>query len=377
MLKAGRHWALGAMSGTSLDGVDAALIESDGERIHGFGATRYRPYTAEEQAVLSAALGRWPGQKGVAAATQIVQRAHVEALTGLDADLVGFHGQTLAHEPRGRGTHQVGDGAALAEALGIPVVWDFRSADIQLGGEGAPLAPFFHFACAKWIGAKRPLAFLNLGGVGNLTWVDPRHERPEAEGALLAFDTGPANAPLNDLMMARRGLAFDRDGALARRGTVVEGALELFLAEPYFNRMPPKSLDRDAFADMITLVGELSDADAAATLTGMAAAGVLQGMEHCPTPPDRVLVTGGGRCNPMMMDMLRAALDCPVLPVEDVGLDGDMLEAQAFGHLAVRVARGLPTSCPGTTGVRAAVSGGVVSRPDAGQQDKGARRDAV
>jgi anhydro-N-acetylmuramic acid kinase len=366
MLKAGRHWALGAMSGTSLDGVDAALLETDGEEIFTFGPSRYREYSDDERAILTAALGKWPGDD-LEAALGVVQRAHLEVLSGFDkAELVGFHGQTLAHDPQGRGTHQLGDGAALADALGLPVVWDFRSADIRLGGQGAPLAPFYHFACARLIGAEKPLAFLNLGGVGNLTWVDPRRARPEEDGALLAFDTGPANAPINDLMQARRGQPMDRDGRLAKGGTVAEGALEMFLDEGYFLRMPPKSLDRDAFADMIGLVGELDDADAAATLTAMSAAAVLRGMEHCPTPPARLLVTGGGRRNPVLMEMLSVALDCPVAPVEAVGLDGDMLEAQAFAHLAVRVARGLPTSAPGTTGVRAAVSGGTISRPARG-----------
>ena len=361
----GRIWALGAMSGTSLDGVDAALIQTDGEVIHSFGSSRYRAYSAGEQAILAAALGRWPGDD-LEDAARVVMQAHVEALCGFDADLVGFHGQTLAHDPHGRGTHQLGDGAALAETLGLPVVWDFRSADVRLGGQGAPLAPFFHFACARYIGADAPVAFLNLGGVGNLTWVNPRAHRPESAGALVAFDTGPANAPINDLMMARLGLPYDAGGALAKGGTVAEGALEMFLDEPYFLKMPPKSLDRDAFADMIDLVGELSDADAAATLTAMSAAAVMRAMEHCPEPSARLLVTGGGRHNPVLMDMLRAALDCDVAPVEDVGLDGDMLEAQAFGYLAVRVARGMPTSCASTTGVRAAVSGGTLSTPGNG-----------
>ena len=364
MLKAGRISALGAMSGTSLDGVDAAMIETDGERILGFGETGYRPYTQAERATLKAALGRWPGDD-VAAAEAAVQVTHEELLGRFEgAALAGFHGQTLAHEPHGRGTHQIGDGAALAAALGVPVVWDFRSADVDLGGQGAPLAPFYHFACAKWIGTTAPLAFLNLGGVGNLTWVDPRKDAPQEQGALLAFDTGPANAPLNDLMQARRGLAFDEGGALARRGRVDAGALERFLDDAYFLRMPPKSLDRDAFAGLTLLVGALSDADAAATLTAMSAAAVMRAMEHCPTPPERLLVTGGGRHNPVLMEMLRAALDCPVEPVEAARLDGDMLEAQAFAFLAVRVARGLPTSCPGTTGVRAAVCGGTISRPE-------------
>ena len=364
MLKAGALRALGAMSGTSLDGVDAAVVETDGQVILGFGETSYRGYSDNERAVLAAALGRWPGEEGVAEAAHVVQRAHLEALQGFDdIDLVGFHGQTLAHEPRGRGTHQAGDGAWLAEALQRPVVWDFRSADIQMGGEGAPLAPFFHHACARFIGADRPLAFLNLGGVGNITWVDPRVAAPEAPGALLAFDTGPANAPINDLMQDRFGQPCDKDGALAAQGRVVDSSLELFLMDAYFARVPPKSLDRNAFAEMVGLVRELEDADAAATLTAMAASAVMLGMQHCPAPPARVLVTGGGRKNPVMMRMLAAALDCPVAPVEAVGLDGDMLEAQAFAYLAVRVARGLPISAPTTTGVAAAVGGGQLNAP--------------
>ncbi|MFZ5961320.1 anhydro-N-acetylmuramic acid kinase [Thalassococcus sp. BH17M4-6] len=356
-------WALGAMSGTSLDGVDTAMLRTDGEVILEFGRSGYRPYSDAERAELRAVLGRWPGA-GLEAAQEVIQTAHIEALGAYDGvDLIGFHGQTLAHDPRGRGTHQLGDGGALAKALGVPVVWDFRSNDVRLGGEGAPLAPFYHFACAKWIGATAPMAFLNLGGVGNLTWVDPSVDRPEAQGALLAFDTGPANAPINDLMTQRRGLECDRDGALAATGQVVDGALELFLDEGYFLKMPPKSLDRDDFSLMLDLVRELDDADAAATMTAMAAAAVMRGVEHCPTPPARLLVTGGGRHNPVMMAMLAAGLDCPVEPVEAVGLDGDMLEAQAFAYLAVRVARGLPTSCPSTTGVRAAVGGGEISRP--------------
>ena len=354
-------WALGAMSGTSLDGVDAALVLTDGMTISEFGASGYRSYSDAEQAVLRAALGKWPGDD-LAEAAEVVFRSHVTSLQGFEADVIGFHGQALAHDPQGRGTHQLGDGAALAEALGRSVVWDFRSNDVELGGEGAPLAPFFHWACAKWIGADAPLAFLNLGGVGNLTWVDPLSTAPESEGALLAFDTGPANAPINDLMMERRGLAYDKGGALAAQGQVVDGALELFLEEGYFRKMPPKSLDRNDFSLMLDLVRELADADAAATMTAMAAAAVMQGMEHCPVVPDRLLVTGGGRHNPVMMAMLASALDCTVQPVEAVGLDGDMLEAQAFAYLAVRVMRGLPPSAPGTTGVRAPVGGGQISR---------------
>ncbi|WP_299965597.1 anhydro-N-acetylmuramic acid kinase [uncultured Roseobacter sp.] len=363
-LKTGALTAMGTMSGTSLDGVDAAAISTDGHRIMGFGASAYRAYSDAERAVLRAALGHWSGP-AVAAAAEIVERAHLSLLAAQDAvDLIGFHGQTLAHAPADGRTLQVGHGARLATVLGTPVVWDFRGLDVAEGGEGAPLAPFFHFACAQHIGAEAPLAFLNLGGVGNLTYLDPRFDAPEAPGALLAFDTGPANAPINDLMQARRGLPYDDGGALARAGRVDRSVVAMFEAEAYLARVPPKSLDRDDFPRLLPLVEGLGDGDAAATLTAICVAGVAAGLDHCPEPPARVLVTGGGRKNPVLMQMLAAALPCPVAAVEEVGLDGDMLEAQAFAYLAVRVARRLPTSCPGTTGVRQPVSGGRLSWPD-------------
>jgi anhydro-N-acetylmuramic acid kinase len=363
MLKPNRMRVLGAMSGTSLDGVDAAVIETDGESVFDFAEAAYRPYSLTEQETLRAALGHWDGPL-VAAAADVVLAAHIDLMQGFDAvDLVGFHGQTLAHDPQGRGTLQVGDGAALARALGRKVVWDFRSADVRMGGEGAPLAPFYHFALARYLGAVAPVAMLNLGGVGNLTWIDPAKDRPEAEGALLAFDTGPANAPLNDLMHHRLGRSHDEGGHFAAQGEVDEATISAFLQHPWFDRLPPKSLDRDSFAGLGAAVAHLSDADAAATLTACSAAAVMRGMEHCPQTPARLFVTGGGRHNATLMAMIAASVDCPVDPVEVAGLDGDMLEAQAFAHLAARVVLGLPTSCPGTTGVRAAVGGGTVSHP--------------
>ncbi|MCT8159978.1 anhydro-N-acetylmuramic acid kinase [Pseudoruegeria sp. SHC-113] len=365
MLKKGDVWALGCMSGTSLDGVDAALLKTDGKRILEFGESRYRPYTDEERAVIAQALGLWPGYPEVEAAAEVVETAHAALLSEFeDCDLIGFHGQTLAHDPRGYGTHQAGDGRVLAEVLQRPVVWDFRTSDVEMGGEGAPLAPFYHFACAKFMEAEGPVVFLNLGGVGNLTWVDPDFASPEEEGALLAFDTGPANAPINDLMFQRRGETLDEDGALASQGEVDEELVADFLEAAYFYRMPPKSLDRNDFPDVLERVQHLDDADAAATLTAICAASVARAMEHLPSQPIGVLVTGGGRKNPTLMAMLSVLLDVPVRPVEDAGFDGDMLEAQAFAFLAVRVARGLPTSCPNTTGVSMAIGGGQISAPE-------------
>ena len=357
-------WALGAMSGTALDGVDGAMVLTDGAQVLEFGPSAYRPYSGSERAVIRAALGQWPGEAGTRAAAEMVEAAHVDLLSRFSgAEVVGFHGQTLAHDPGGRGTHQVGDGGLVAGALGVTTVWDFRSTDVEMGGQGAPLVPFFHHACARFIGADAPLALLNLGGVGNVTWVDPRVERPELPGAVLAFDTGPANAPVNDLMQERRGLAQDEGGALALSGLVDEGVLAQFLALPFFYRMPPKSLDRNDFHRLLQMVSGLSDPDAAATLTAAAAAAVARGTEHFPAPVTRLLVSGGGRHNGAMMAGL--ALRLPgvrVEKVEAVGLDGDMLEAQAFAYLAVRVFYGMPTSGPATTGVPALVGGGRISR---------------
>lgn len=365
MLGQGAIRAMGTMSGTSLDGVDAAVVLTDGEVIEEFGESAFRPYAAAEQAVIRQALGRWQGDPGVPEAAEVVEAAHSEVLAPLVAEvgLIGFHGQTLAHDPAGGRTHQAGDGGILAEALGRPVVWDFRTADVNLGGQGAPLVPFFHFACARLIGATGPVAFLNLGGVGNLTWVDPRRATPETPGALMAFDTGPANAPVNDLMLARLGQPLDAGGALAAHGEADEDVLRHFLRHPYFRRLPPKSLDRNDFHDLLAQVAAMGDADAAATLTAAAAAAVAEGIEHLPAAPRQLLVTGGGRRNATLMRYLAGLVDVPVAAVDEVGLNGDMLEAQAFAHLAVRVARGLPTSCPATTGVAASVGGGQISRP--------------
>lgn len=363
MKKSGPIRALGAMSGTSLDGVDAAVLVTNGVTISEFGETAFRPYTAEETARLTDALGKWQGDE-LADVAELIETVHAQVLAPFDdIDLIGFHGQTLAHDPANTRTHQCGDGQVLADVLNTPVIWDFRSSDVELGGQGAPLASFYHHALARHIGLDAPVAFLNLGGVGNLTYVDPRVEHPEDPTALLAFDTGPANAPINDLMQARLGKAYDANGELSLSGQVSDELVTSFLKAPYFSRMPPKSLDRNDFPDLLESVETFSDADAAATLTAVCAMSVVSGLDHCPTLPTKLLVTGGGRNNPTIMAMLTAALDMPVLSVEDVGLDGDMLEAQAFAYLAVRVARGLPTSCQTTTGVRAAVSGGIISRP--------------
>lgn len=351
-------WALGTMSGTSLDGVDGAMVLTDGEEITEFGPSAYARYCDAERATLRAGLGRWPGEAGVEAAAAAVEARTAQVCAPFEmAEIVGFHGQTLAHAPREGRTHQAGDGARLASALSVPVVWDFRSADVALGGEGAPLAPIFHAACVRWVGASAPIAVLNLGGVGNMTWIDPK------TGELMAFDTGPANAPLNDLVNAAGVGDFDVDGAGALSGRVDQSALSAALHHSYYARLPPKSLDRDELRSSLSPIWDLPLRDALATATALIGETVALGMRHCPKAPSALWVTGGGRNNPAIMAALAARLSTKVVAIESVGLDGDMLEAQAFAYLAVRVKRGLPTSFPTTTGVGAAVGGGQISYP--------------
>ncbi|MXU65871.1 anhydro-N-acetylmuramic acid kinase [Oceanomicrobium pacificus] len=366
----GMQTVIGMMSGTSLDAVDVALLDTDGERIGGFGSHLTLDLDPDDRALIASGFGQWPDpQSNLLAEIEARVRArHLDALQAIGArsgQLVGFHGQTLSHDPDTGRTFQIGDGARLASDSGCRVAWDFRSADMDAGGQGAPLAPFFHHACARWAGCSAPVAFVNIGGVANVTWVDPAVEDPAAAQALLAFDTGPGNALLNDLMLARTGAAYDADGATAAAGQADAGAVARYLGLPYFLKNPPKSLDRNDFDMVSAWVDGASTADAAATLSAMTVAGIAAAEAHFPKPVEGWFICGGGRRNGHMMARLSAALAAPVGPVERLGLDGDMLEAQAFAYLAARTERGLPLSAPGTTGVDRPVTGGRLSLPDA------------
>lgn len=354
-------WALGCMSGTSMDGVDAAMVLTDGIEVFEFGATGFRPYSENERKIIRAALGQWPKGEVVPMAAAVVEAAHLQLIARFGGvDLVGFHGQTLAHDPDGRHTHQAGNGADLARACGHDVVWDFRSADVNAGGQGAPLAPFYHFALARRLGPE-PVGFLNIGGVGNLTFVDAECAGPTDTGALLAFDTGPGNALLDDFIRMRTGLACDYGGALAAAGQADQQVVSRFLQHGYFGQPAPKSLDRNEFALLAKAVRALRDTDGAATLSACSVAAVAAGFAAANKPVTRVLVCGGGRKNDHIMARLAESLPVPVVNIDDVGFDGDMLEAQAFAYLAVRSKNGLALTAPGTTGVKTAVCGGVLS----------------
>jgi anhydro-N-acetylmuramic acid kinase len=329
------------------------LLTSDGEAVARPGPALSVPYDDAMKQRLRAVLG---GVGEVAAVAEAITRAHAKVVSKLlqennitneEIDIIGFHGHTILHRPEDRRTWQIGDGALLARLTGIDVVDDFRSADVAAGGQGAPLAPLYHAALAG--GLERPLAVLNIGGVANLTWIGEG-------GELLAFDTGPGNALIDDWVRRQGRGEMDADGALAAAGAVDGAGLAELLGNPYFDRPPPKSLDRDDFR--LPDNPPWSAADGAATLTAFTARAVARAGARLPAAPRQWLVCGGGRRNPTLMAALAEALAAPVRGVEAVGWRGDHLEAEAFAYLAVRSRRGLPLSLPGTTGVAEPITGG-------------------
>jgi anhydro-N-acetylmuramic acid kinase len=353
------------MSGTSMDGVDAALIETDGERVLSFGPALTMPYAADQRAVLREAIAVAGGAEGASPHDEIIRRAetlltetHAAAIArttdaaGLkasDIHYAGFHGQTVLHRPQQKLTWQIGDGAALAAATGIDIVFDFRSADVAAGGQGAPLVPLYHQALVKGLRTDLPVAVLNIGGVANVTYVGGDDE-------LLAFDTGPGNAAIDDWCLRHTGRPLDEDGRLALAGRVDRAVLAAMLDNPWFDKAPPKSLDRMDFT--AEPASGLSAEDGAATLTAFTAQAVARGARHFSGPAKRWLVCGGGRRNPVLMAALAQALEAPVERVEAVGWRGDFLEAEAFAFLAARHLRGLPLSLPTTTAAPAPQTGG-------------------
>lgn len=365
---------IGLMSGTSMDGVDAAVLVTDGETIAAFGPHLFRPYGEGERDVLRRALAEAPSLKNrserpgaLAEAERIVTEAHIEAVERLNeqvaraergealrpVDLVGFHGQTVFHAPERGLTVQIGDGAALARRTGIPVVYDFRAADVAAGGEGAPFVPVYHRALAARSRIIGAVAIVNIGGVANLT-------RIGADGALSAGDTGPGNALIDDFVRARTGAPLDRDGTLAGAGKVDRSVLAWLLNHAWLDRPFPKSLDRNAFS--AEAAGALSTEDGVATLAAFTAETIAAGIRRA-GGAERIVVAGGGAHNPVLLRMIEAAANRPVSTAAGLGWSVDFMEAEAFAFLAARSLAGLPLSYPETTGVPRPMSGGVLAKP--------------
>lgn len=363
--------AIGLMSGTSLDGVDVAMIKTDGRRVASFGPSGYRPYTETERGLLRQALSEAEGlerrdaRPGVLAeAERAVTIAHAEAVAGFVAqhrispdtiDIAGFHGQTVLHRPSNKLTVQIGDAAALAKAIRIPVVYDFRAADVAAGGQGAPFVPVYHRALAQALNRDGPIAIVNIGGVANITYVD-------GSDALIACDTGPGNALLDDFMFRSLGQPFDREGRLASQGQADRVWMADALQHPFFAAPPPKSLDRNEFAALARQ--KWPPADGAATLTAFTVEAIAAVLPLLPKPPQTFVISGGGARNLAMMRLLRERLaPASVESADALGWSADAMEAQAFGFLAARGLKGLPLSYPATTGVGFPMTGGLLARP--------------
>ncbi len=350
--------ALGLMSGTSLDGIDAAIIRTDGKEVELTDYFISIPYKASFKERIREAFSNQENigqlEKDITIAHEKVVRLLLEEakLQPGDIDVIGFHGQTILHDPARKITKQIGDGKLLSQLTGINVVNDFRSADIAAGGQGAPLVPLYHNALFKFI--KKPLAVLNIGGVANITYLGKK------ENDILAFDTGPGNALIDDWVLRNTGKYFDEFGQLAATGEVHRRILEGLLAHPYFNKRPPKSLDRNSFSSRP--IETLSPEDGAATLVAFTVNSILRSKRFLPKDPDSWVIMGGGRLNQYMVYQLQEALKSDVKTAEEYNLNGDATEAQAFAFLAVRAMYKLPLSLPTTTGVKSAVTGGVVYR---------------
>jgi anhydro-N-acetylmuramic acid kinase len=363
--------AIGLMSGTSLDGVDVALIETDGKRVKAFGPSGYRPYTDGERGLLRQALAeaihlpQRDARPGILReAERAVTIAHAEAVATFtaqnrisreDIDIVGFHGQTVLHRPAQKMTVQIGDATALAKAIHIPVMHDFRAADVAAGGQGAPFVPVYHRALAQSLEREGPVVVVNIGGVSNITYID-------GADTLIACDTGPGNALLDDFMFRMTGQRFDCEGRMAAQGYADEAWIARGLEHPFFTLPPPKSLDRNDFASLV--LPAMSPADGAATLTAFTASAIARIMPLLPKLPRSWIVAGGGARNLTLVRMLRERLQPATVESADaLGWSADAIEAQAFGFLAARGLKGLPLSYPATTGVPIPMTGGIIARP--------------
>lgn len=367
--------AIGLMSGTSLDGIDVALVETDGEASVMRGPARVFAYDAAFRRRLAEALesakaivvrSERPGdlpdieRELTLRHAQAVERFLAEcAIDRSTIDLVGFHGQTVLHRPDKALTVQLGDGPLLADRLGLPVVHDMRAADMEAGGQGAPLVPAYHHALAVNIGAEYralPLVFVNIGGISNVTYLD-------GETDPIAFDSGPGNALLDQWLAREAGIPFDQGGAVASEGGVLKGLARRYLESEFFAKPAPKSLDRFDFP--VPESGDGSLEDVARTLCFISAGAILKAAQHFPQGPKLWIVCGGGRHHPAIMADLAASAgdDVRVISAEKAGFDGDAMEAEAWAYLAVRSKRHLPLTWPTTTGCRAAVTGGKLSRP--------------
>ena len=364
--------AIGLMSGTSMDGIDVALLKTDGRSIVEMGPSAAFDYTLDQRKALEAGMQdaevmrerhKRPGS--LFDLERAVTNWHCEAveqflasnqMTSDDIDIVGFHGQTVLHRPQDGYTVQIGHGDEMAKRLGIDVVYDLRANDMKAGGQGAPLVPVYHQALALSLETELPAVFVNIGGISNVSYIGRDTE-------LIAFDSGPGNALIDQWMLSEAGIPYDQGGRIASEGVVSQSIVDRYVTTPYFSAKVPKSLDRFDFPPLET--GSLDVADGARTLAHISAASIFKATDHFPEKPAVWVISGGGRLNVTMMNELRDMIEAAgqqMMFAEDLNLNGDMMEAEAFAYLAVRSLYELPLTFPGTTGCEKPSIGGVVAR---------------
>lgn len=358
------------MSGTSMDGVDAAEIKSDGLQIFDFGEFISEPYSEELRNKLKklVSLKDNASDEFITEVENEVTNFHAEIVNKLlkkankkpdDIDIIGFHGHTIDHRPQDRFTWQIGNGRALADQTGIDVISNFRKNDVLLGGQGAPLIPLYHKAIIEF--PFYPAIIINIGGVANLTYIE--------DGGIIAFDTGPGNALMDDYASDKFGKKYDDDGKIARSGKANKKLLSKLLENIYFFRKPPKSLDRDNFQKMVNHYlnsdefQDINPTDILSTLTEFTVESLAISIEnHLPQPAKTIFVCGGGAQNGYLIEKLQERLKTKIFDISsiDKNLNPDAIEAQGFGYLAIRSKIGLPITFASTTGIKmSSATGGV------------------
>ncbi len=355
--------AIGLMSGTSMDGVDLALIESNGkEVIKRDSDFLHLRYEQDFKTRLRSLIYKDPSLSQIKEIENELTLIHADLVNQFlkknkikpsEIDVIGFHGHTVLHSPQKQITWQIGNAHLLAHKTGINVVADFRSRDVMLGGQGAPLVPIYHFYLFH--DQPRPTAALNIGGISNITYFGGD------ENTIEAFDVCFGNAPFDDLMKEKFGQDFDENGKLSKSGHADFIIADHILQNKIFRSKPPKSFDRDDFINVLAPITHLKVEDALATFAYMHARAVAINLDFLPAKPKEIFVCGGGRKNSAIIDEMKKWLTgIDVKATEEIGINGDSVEAEAFAFLAIRSLLDLPISFKNTTGTAAPSCGGVL-----------------
>ena len=370
MLKSKNYIALGLMSGTSADGIDVAVLTTDGKTKINLGPSGYYPFSNSFRSKIKSIFKKKVNIEKIKKQKRIVDIENEftylnfvainkflkkNKINKKEIDVVGFHGQTISHNPMNGYSWQIGNSQKLVNLLNVKVVSNFRDNDIKNGGQGAPLTPIFHYYLTKKI--KKKICFINLGGISNVTYFN--HRSKNSLNDILAFDAGPCCSLMDDWVSKNSNKKFDDLGILARSGNVKKEIIQNFLKKPYFSKLPPKSLDRSFFS--LSLLKKLKIRDGSATINYLVADTLLKAFGYFPNYPDLCILSGGGRHNKFLVELINKKIKkSKILLAENYNWNGDSIEAHAFAYLSVRKLLNLPITYPKITGVKKPLSGGQV-----------------